>query len=132
MAASPSSLPPQPPLAKACVCTTETGPCGAWSAARQRPTLSCDKVGVPLTVVSMFILIHCTVTQGCGTVPTPTGSWNGQPAMVKVSVAKASGAVAFALVLDETIVTVPPCGHWREEATVRRAAAIASPSLYIT
>ena len=47
--------------------------------------LSFDRVAWPLTFNFMLVLVHFTWTQGCGTVPVPTGIWNGQPAMVKVS-----------------------------------------------
>jgi hypothetical protein len=36
--------------------------------------------------------VHRTVTQGCGLVPVPIGTWNGHPATVQTSLATDAGA----------------------------------------
>jgi len=34
----------------------------------------------PFTTNLVEGMVHLTVTQGCGLVPAPAGTWNGQPA----------------------------------------------------
>jgi hypothetical protein len=83
---------------------------------------------MPVTLVRLCVVTHCTRTHGLGTIPRPTGIWNGQPAMANVSVASASGAPAtIARVFADTMVTLPPCGHVIELVVVSEKPAITSP-----
>src|SRR5262249_3442535 len=67
--------------------TTGTGaPCGAWSAARHRPVLSCKSAGAPFTTTRAAGAIHCTRTHGCG-----APGLNAQPATSVWSAIVATG-----------------------------------------
>jgi hypothetical protein len=100
---------------RAWVATICTGPWGTDAAFMQRPTLPLDRVGAPPTVTRVSATVHWTVTQGLG---APPGSRNGHPAITNVSAARSTVAPAEARGLDETPVTVPPCGHINVLATV--------------
>ena len=47
--------------------------------------------GVPLTFTRAAGTVHWILTHGCGLVPVPIGTWNGQPATGNVSVEEQHG-----------------------------------------
>jgi hypothetical protein len=106
------------------VLETITVPCGAWVAARHRPTLAAVKAGAPAWVTLVDGADHCTVTQGLGIGGVP-GKVNGQPAIMNVSLTVSTGASMTAFVALGVAVTVPPCGHIIALAAVRRGGLIA-------
>jgi hypothetical protein len=108
------------PLTWLWVLATITAP---WTPApMQRPTLTSFSTKSPACFTRVAGVVHCTVVQGEGA-PATT---KGQPAMVKVSVARSTVASAVALVAPGLPVTVPPWGHIRVLAVVM-SAGIRSP-----
>src|SRR5262249_25587922 len=75
----------QVPITRGCVPLTMGGPCGAWSAARQRPTLVWRITGERFPLTRTAGTSHCTRTHGCGAPETlktqPTiGYWSASVA----------------------------------------------------
>src|SRR5262249_52587174 len=52
------------PVPCGCATTTWPGPCTAWSAAWQNPTLSSVSVGSPTVLLRSAVTAHCTVVHG--------------------------------------------------------------------
>ena len=58
---------------------------------RHGPELVASRAGWPLTSTRAAGTSHWMRTQGCGLVPVPNGTWNGQPATGNVSATVTTG-----------------------------------------
>src|SRR5215510_258130 len=100
---------PHRPFTRDCACWIRTVPWGTLSAARHIPTLSLARTWFETTLLRIAVTIHWMRMQGWG---VPGGSVNGQPAIVNVSVDRRVYAPSdFMRMLEQTTLTLPPCGH---------------------